>query len=415
MDTYAMHLAMAALVGASVVAVSAFYMHHKTLNKLLDLDKSMDKDRQEFEDDSAEYYNYSAAEKHSNHSLATRRKMINGYYRRASISLSDVTSISGPIDVNGSLNVDGKFGGHAGATKRAGHLIRATSPKSPVPSAFERVEGSDGEDDMNDNSDSTYLYTNGNNLSRFHRCDFFSYIYETSIFEGGGPEETLFRNFPEHLTANGEQIPIDASSMIRSHSVSGDLHGVQPDPVAADILWKEPEKETFVRLKISPSETPSADETDVFRTIQVYLKMREIAPWEKEIITDPSTPKPNRNPFDYTPERKTDVSIWKMESFMCRDSKEKLFPVVDATTFFTDLHHILKVIAAGNIRTLCYHRLVLSEHKFNLHLMLNVDREFLAQKSAPHRDFYNVRKVDTHVHHSACMNQKHLFSSSNRS
>jgi len=40
--------------------------------------------------------------------------------------------------------------------------------------------------------------------------------------------------------------------MIRSHSVSGDLHGVQPDPIAADILRKEPEQETFARLKISP-------------------------------------------------------------------------------------------------------------------------------------------------------------------
>lgn len=47
--------------------------------------------------------------------------------------------------------------------------------------------------------------------------------------------------------------------------------------------------------------------------------------------------------------------------------------------------------------------------KFSLHLMLNADREFLAQKSAPHRDFYNVRKVDTHVHHTSCMNQKHLL------
>lgn len=27
----------------------------------------------------------------------------------------------------------------------------------------------------------------------------------------------------------------------------------------------------------------------------------------------------------------------------------------------------------------------------------------------PHRDFYNVRKVDTHIHHSASMNQKHLL------
>ena len=43
------------------------------------------------------------------------------------------------------------------------------------------------------------------------------------------------------------------SSMIRSHSVSGDLHGVQPDPVAADILRKEPEHETFVRLNITPN------------------------------------------------------------------------------------------------------------------------------------------------------------------
>lgn len=52
--------------------------------------------------------------------------------------------------------------------------------------------------------------------------------------------------------ADGEQIAMPAASMIRSHSVSGDLHGVQPDPIAADILRKEPEQETFVRLKISP-------------------------------------------------------------------------------------------------------------------------------------------------------------------
>lgn len=36
-------------------------------------------------------------------------------------------------------------------------------------------------------------------------------------------------------------------------------------------------------------------------------------------------------------------------------------------------------------------------------------QELAAQKSVPHRDFYNVRKVDTHVHHSACMNQKHML------
>lgn len=62
-----------------------------------------------------------------------------------------------------------------------------------------------------------------------------------------------FQNLPEQINANGEQMAIAPCSMIRSHSVSGDLHGVQPDPVAADILRKEPEHETFVRLKISPT------------------------------------------------------------------------------------------------------------------------------------------------------------------
>jgi hypothetical protein len=66
--------------------------------------------------------------------------------------------------------------------------------------------------------------------------------------EGKNPYETL----PNHVNTNGEQMAITASSMIRSHSISGDLHGVQPDPIAADILRKEPEQEIFARLRITP-------------------------------------------------------------------------------------------------------------------------------------------------------------------
>ena len=44
-----------------------------------------------------------------------------------------------------------------------------------------------------------------------------------------------------------------AASLIRSHSIAGDLHGIHaPDPVAADILRKEPEQETYVKLNIDP-------------------------------------------------------------------------------------------------------------------------------------------------------------------
>lgn len=68
-------------------------------------------------------------------------------------------------------------------------------------------------------------------------------------------------------------------------------------------------------------------------------------------------------------------------------AREELFPVADATTFFTDLHHILRVIAAGNIRTLCHHRLNLLEQvKFlqliniqvhsDAHVLLNTVKVF---------------------------------------
>ncbi|XP_007026656.2 PREDICTED: AMP deaminase [Theobroma cacao] len=407
MDTYTVHIAMAALVGASLVAVSAYYMHRKTLSQLLEFAKTVEREREEVSDGESPQHSKKRRGHHS-------RRKGNGYYRRGSASLPDVTVISGGIDGeekrNGAIHVDGippglprlhtlpqgKSGAHATSAKRSSSLIRPTSPKSPVASAsaFESIEGSDDEDNMTDNSkiDTTYLHTNGK----------------------AGP------NLPDHINANGEAIQIAASSMIRSHSVSGDLHGVQPDPIAADILRKEPEQETFARLRIAPTEVPSADEVEAYVVLQECLEMRKryvfkepVAPWEKEVISDPSTPKPNPEPFFYAPEEKSDHYFEMQDGvihvYANKDSKEELFPVADATTFFTDLHHILRVIAAGNIRTLCHHRLNLLEQKFNLHLMLNADREFLAQKSAPHRDFYNVRKVDTHVHHSACMNQKHLL------
>ncbi|WJX43024.1 AMP deaminase [Trifolium repens] len=402
MDAHAVHLAMAALFGASIVAVSAYYMHRKTLTQLLEFARTVELEGGSDGGDSPR------------RRRGGSKRRGNGSYRRGSGSLPDVTALSGGVDGNGLLHVEGIPAGlprlqtlpegkaaNNGSFKR--NILRPTSPKSPVASAsaFESVEGSDDEDNLTDRDklDTTYLHTNGNVGG-----------------EGKNPYETL----SNHVNTNGEQMAITASSMIRSHSISGDLHGVQPDPIAADILRKEPEQEVFARLKITPMEAPSPDEIESYVILQECLEMRKryvfkeaVAPWEKEVISDPTTPKPNLEPFFFTPEGKSDHYFQMQDGvihvYPNKNSKEELFPVADATTFFTDLHQILRVIAAGNIRTLCHHRLNLLEQKFNLHLMLNADREFLAQKSAPHRDFYNVRKVDTHVHHSACMNQKHLL------
>ena len=88
---------------------------------------------------------------------------------------------------------------------------------------------------------------------------------------------------------------------------------------------------------------------------------------------------------------------------------DNLFPVGSYEDFVADYDYVRKTIFTGHTTSYAYTRLELLAAKFNLYVLLNGTRELNAQKSVPHRDFYNVRKVDTHVHHSACMTQKHLL------
>jgi AMP deaminase len=87
-------------------------------------------------------------------------------------------------------------------------------------------------------------------------------------------------------------------------------------------------------------------------------------------------------------------------------------PIVNVPTikeYYMDLEDILTVSSDGPTKSFAFRRLQYLEGKFNLYVLLNEYQETADTKKVPHRDFYNVRKVDTHVHHSACMNQKHLL------
>ena len=60
-----------------------------------------------------------------------------------------------------------------------------------------------------------------------------------------------------------------------------------------------------------------------YLVLQECLELREnyvfreaAAPWEKEIISDPSTPKPNPNPFYYSSEGKSEVSAFGACAFL---------------------------------------------------------------------------------------------------
>ncbi|KAF8426256.1 hypothetical protein EV426DRAFT_593246 [Tirmania nivea] len=87
-------------------------------------------------------------------------------------------------------------------------------------------------------------------------------------------------------------------------------------------------------------------------------------------------------------------------------------PVVTIPTlkdYYQDLDQILDISSDGPSKSFAFRRLQYLEGKWNLYILLNEYQEMADSKRVPHRDFYNVRKVDTHVHHSACMNQKHLL------
>jgi AMP deaminase len=85
------------------------------------------------------------------------------------------------------------------------------------------------------------------------------------------------------------------------------------------------------------------------------------------------------------------------------------YPLIDREEFIADYTLISAMITDGPLKSFCYRRLQYLKSKFELHCLLNEVKEWAAIKSTPHRDFYNVRKVDTHIHAASSMNQKHLL------
>lgn len=92
------------------------------------------------------------------------------------------------------------------------------------------------------------------------------------------------------------------------------------------------------------------------------------------------------------------------------EANDKLdYPCPKVTEFIQDMQTMCAMIADGPLKSFCYRRLSYLYSKYQLHVLLNELRELASQKAVPHRDFYNIRKVDTHIHAASCMNQKHLL------
>ena len=69
----------------------------------------------------------------------------------------------------------------------------------------------------------------------------------------------------------------------------------------------------------------------------------------------------------------------------------------DVDAFYTAYFKLKKLVHSDFARSFASMRLQVLLSLFNLHVLLNSDREMLAQKSVPHRDFYKVRKVTNNL------------------
>uniref|UniRef100_A0A672PMM0 AMP deaminase n=1 Tax=Sinocyclocheilus grahami TaxID=75366 RepID=A0A672PMM0_SINGR len=98
-------------------------------------------------------------------------------------------------------------------------------------------------------------------------------------------------------------------------------------------------------------------------------------------------------------------------NLICTEIKltELDLPYPDLQEYIADMTLMMALIINGPVKSFCYRRLQYLSSKFQMHVLLNEMKELAAQKKVPHRDFYNIRKVDTHIHASSCMNQKHLL------
>ncbi|KAL3065497.1 hypothetical protein OYC64_015631 [Pagothenia borchgrevinki] len=157
------------------------------------------------------------------------------------------------------------------------------------------------------------------------------------------------------------------------------------------------------------------------RTTAKFLRSTEHIKWSEEDDVLPDMcqcPKDGEDPYsmenipenlNYELKMKDGIVNVYDDAEALRENHPHDLPYPDLETFAIDLGQVLAMIADGPTKTYCHRRLNFLTSKFYLHEMLNEMAELKELKSVPHRDFYNVRKVDTHIHAAACMSQKHLL------
>jgi AMP deaminase len=178
------------------------------------------------------------------------------------------------------------------------------------------------------------------------------------------------------------------------------------------------EPSPFQRIIITTDGQVITDEAlETAKDIQKCLALRKKylyqakTPWPYSLDSVFGTPPPTEIPSasEHTFEMHNGVFV-VFENAQAEEANQPAYEAAPSVReYFQDVNYMMRVATAGPAKSISYRRLHVLEARFHLHAVLNESKEVEEQKTVPHRDFYNVRKVDTHVHHSSAMNQKHLL------
>ncbi|KAK1437776.1 hypothetical protein QVD17_03574 [Tagetes erecta] len=436
------HFALATLFGASVMAISAFYIHKRSVDQVIDRLIKLRRRPDRYYADNDEFTGYEDGDVDDtddrsyiddddeddggggggggDYVMSNCNRGFGMSCSLPNVGFSDEwmsERVSKPVSFGSleklvsdnlpPLRLNRRQGeqhhDHQASSKaRVGSLGRIQTPRSPASYAYDGVENSD--DDGTDTvvGEDTQYFDESINSSAH---DIYSSIQNMPLVL------SQVENVSNNQSNSHKKVSKEINSTAENGSEKGEFtsenyHANDPNTVFPQATMMK--------------ESLNHEEEEVRKMIRECLDLREKyvfrethVPWTQSHEADSRLSDIKRDPFQFVPVDPT-KHHFRMEDgvvhvYASENDSVDLFPVASATTFFTDMHHILKIISVGNVRSACFHRLRFLEEKFRLHLLVNADSEFLAQKSAPHRDFYNIRKVDTHVHHSACMNQKHLL------
>ncbi|KAF7680980.1 AMP deaminase [Astathelohania contejeani] len=146
------------------------------------------------------------------------------------------------------------------------------------------------------------------------------------------------------------------------------------------------------------------ENNEIYKSIHKCISLRDYyqkASLQEKVFQIESFKKES---FENQPKKKTEYNYGEDGIFYV----EGVLPPT-ITKYYEDSEFIINVINHRPTKSLCFRRLEHLKHAFIMYKNLSSEHEKNEQKKYSRADFYRVVKVDTHIHHSASMNSKHLL------